>query len=35
MRNASEAKETFAKLKQSFNTALLKEKCSISTWGTG
>ena len=33
--NASEVKESVAKLKQSFNTVLLKEKCSLSTRGTG
>ena len=35
MCNASEAKERFAKLKQSFNTVLLKEKCNLSTGSTG
>ena len=35
MRNALEAKERFPKLKQSFSTVLLKEKCSLSTGGTG
>ena len=34
MHNASEVKESVAKLKQSFNTVLLKEKCSLSTRGT-
>ena len=34
-RNASEVKESFAKLKQSFSTVLLKEMCSLSTRGTG
>ena len=33
--NASEAKERFHKLKQSFSTVLLKGKCSLSTGGTG
>ena len=33
MRNASEAKERFAKLRQSYNTVLLKVKCSPSTGG--
>ena len=31
MRNPSEAKERFPKLKQNFSTVLLKEKCSLST----
>ena len=31
MRNTSEAKERFPKLKQSFPTVFLKEKCSLST----
>ena len=33
--NASEAKERLPKLKQSFSAILLKEKCSLSTGGTG
>ena len=35
MRNALEAKERFPMLKQSFNTVLLKQKCNLSTGGTG
>ena len=35
MPNASEAKERVPKLKQSFSTVLLKEKCSLSAGGTG
>ena len=35
MRKASEAKERCPKLKQSFSSVLLKEKCSLSTGGTG
>ena len=35
MRDASGAKERFAKLRQSFNTVLLKEKCNLSTGGAG
>ena len=34
-RNASEVKGSFAKLKQSFSTVLLKEECSLSSRGTG
>ena len=35
MCTASEVKESFAALKQTFKTVLLKEKCSLSTRGTG
>ena len=35
MRNASEAKERFPKLKQSFSTVLLKAKYNLSTGGAG
>ena len=35
MRNALEAKERFPKLKHTFSTVLLKEKCSLLAGGTG